>query len=1084
VPVCASCGAANPDGFRFCGQCAAALEASPCPSCGASNPAHQRFCGNCGAPLDAGTAPAVGQIDERKLATVLFADVVGFTSLADRTDPELVARMVDTAFRRMAQVVADHGGTVDKYMGDSVMAVFGVPVAHDDDAERAVASGLAMRELGGDLAFSIGVNSGEVIVTAVGREGDTTVIGDTVNVAARLEKAAGAGEVWCGPVTADLAAGQVVFRERPPVPLKGKREPVGVWEAVTLRRSGAAEGTECPPLVGRHDELAFLQAQWEQVRCSRRFQVVVVCGGAGSGKSRLLDELAGPASGDGTVVRSTFPAYGSMSGARMAADLLGQLGEVGDPEVDVRLRSITGDVDPSLQSMDPAAIGHEQLWALKRLLAAKAEDSPLLITVDDLHRSTDRSLEVLAELANRAEAMPVLLVLAGRTDSGAWLSRLPAATTVRLGPLARGDAAALANAFADDRPLVAEASDLLVERASGNPLYLRELVAMAKACGQLVADGDRYRLLPQAQVPTTLQALLGARLDALEGPDKRVFQHVAVLGDSATAGEVAALDDVDPAPALRSLVHAGFLHQPRPGRFEAADPLLREVAYETLTLTVRGELHRRAAAAAAEPEVRAHHLERAANYRPDDAGVVTEAADALAVAGDGFVRVGRLVEGIRLLERAVELGRRQPSVLFGLAGAYSMCGQEEQALAVLATIPDDPADPAVAVERDHIAANTRVFTDPPSAAPALLDTAARWRALGNFNKEAWARANAGVALFSMSRMEQSAAELEPALELFESQDDRSGVVATTSFLSLVKPTDRRVPQWLADALRFADESGDRSKQLTALTALAWHHYFRAFCGGPADVVEARRFARRLAELAGELGARDMAVHGWSLLSFLARATGDLDEASSHATAAEQLVSGPARQERWLASAARFSVTVAEGAANAAAPLPPEPPTDPVALEAVSIVAGEMTAAGRAEEALGVLGTEAVPLLGPLGELVKLIQAFALVVAGRPEEALPYAERAAEAARRLRAERAVEAGAALRAEVTGDATGLPPAPPAAAGLADALVLRAHAALGDATALDRLRTAATRLALPALLTNVGLRNGLVAGTLKDG
>jgi class 3 adenylate cyclase/tetratricopeptide (TPR) repeat protein len=1084
VPVCASCGAANPDGYRFCGQCAAALDASTCPSCGASNPAGQRFCGNCGAPQDAGGSPASAPIDERKLATVLFADVVGFTSLADRTDPELVARMVDTAFRRMAQVVADHGGTVDKYMGDSVMAVFGVPAAHDDDAERAVAAGLGMRELGGDLAFSIGINSGEVIVTAVGREGDTTVIGDTVNVAARLEKAAGAGEVWCGPLTADLAAGQVVFRERPPVPLKGKREPVAVWEAVTLRRSGSGESTERPPLVGRDDELAFLQAQWDQVRATRRFQVVVVCGGAGSGKSRLLDELAEPASAEGTVVRTSFPAYGSMSGARMAADLLAQLGEVGDPEVDVRLRSITGDVDPSLRSMDPSAIGQEQLWALKRLLGARAEERPLLITIDDMHRSTDRGLEVLADLANRAEAVPVLLVVAGRTDPAEWLARLPASTTVRLGPLAHADAAALANAFAGDRPLVAEASDLLADRASGNPLYLRELVIMAKGCGQLVADGDHYRLLPQAQVPATLQAVLGARLDALETRDKRVFQYVAVLGDTATAEQVAVLGDIDPAPELRSLVNAGFLHQPRPARFEAADPLLREVAYETLTRTVRGELHRRAAAAASEPEVCAHHLERAASYQPDDAGVVKEAADALARAGDGFVRAGRLVEGIRLLERAVELGRRQPALLLGLANAYVISGQEDPALEVLAGIPDDPDDPAVAVERDHIAGNARAFTDPPAAAPVLLDAAARWQALGNTDKEAWARANAGVALFSMSRMEESAAELERALELFERLDDQSGTVATTSFFSLVKPTDRRVPQWLADALRFADEAGDRSKQISALAALAWHHYFRASCGGPADVVDARQFTRRLAELAEELGARDMAVHGWSLLALLARATGDLDEAASYATAAERMVSGPARAERWLAAATRFAVTVAQGTRNAVAPLPPEPPTDPVALEAVAVIAGELTAAGRVEEALGVLGEDARTLFGPLGDLVRLIWAFALVVAGRSEEALPFADRAAEAARRLGAERAVEAAAALRAEVTGDSTGLPPAPPAAAGLADALVLRAHASLGDTAALDSLRTAAARLAQPALLTHIGLRNGLVAGTQKEG
>src|SRR5439155_4534592 len=237
MPACGSCGADNPSAYRFCGSCGFAL-APACSSCGAATTIGQRFCGQCGMELPAGGTAAEGRAavapvgvstGERKLVTVLFADVVGFTSLAERTDAEVVARTVDAAFRRMGDVVAEHGGVIDKYMGDSLMAVFGVPLAHDDDAERAVAAGLAMRELGGDLAFSIGVNSGEVMATAVGAEGHVTVIGDTVNVAARLEKAAGPGEVLCGRLTAELAGRRVVFRERQPVVLKGTREPVDVF---------------------------------------------------------------------------------------------------------------------------------------------------------------------------------------------------------------------------------------------------------------------------------------------------------------------------------------------------------------------------------------------------------------------------------------------------------------------------------------------------------------------------------------------------------------------------------------------------------------------------------------------------------------------------------------------------------------------------------------------------------------------------------------------------------------------------------------------------------------------------------------
>ncbi len=235
--ACPDCGTDSPDGFRFCGACGSRLDPAGCPACGAPHPDGQGFCGQCGSALLAAGIPAsqIGPVDERKLATVLFADVVGFTSLSERTDPELVARLVDAAFRELGAVVIDHGGTIDKYMGDSLMAVFGVPLAHDDDAERAVAAALAMRKLGGDLVFSIGINSGEVMATSVGRTGDSTVIGDTVNVAARLEKAAGPGEVLCGSLTAELVGNRAVFRPRRSAVLKGKREPVDVWEAVAMR---------------------------------------------------------------------------------------------------------------------------------------------------------------------------------------------------------------------------------------------------------------------------------------------------------------------------------------------------------------------------------------------------------------------------------------------------------------------------------------------------------------------------------------------------------------------------------------------------------------------------------------------------------------------------------------------------------------------------------------------------------------------------------------------------------------------------------------------------------------------------------
>ncbi|MGH9307064.1 MAG: adenylate/guanylate cyclase domain-containing protein [Acidimicrobiales bacterium] len=1077
MPVCPTCSTPNPAGFRFCGQCATPLDLATCPYCGASNPGGQGFCGQCGKGLDkmASAAPLVA-LEERKLATVLFADVVGFTSLAERTDPEEVARLVDVAFRRLAQVVSDHGGTVDKYMGDSVLAVFGVPVAHDEDAERAVAAGLAMRELGGDLAFSIGINSGEVMATAVGGTGEVTVIGDTVNVAARLEKAAGAGEVLCGKLTAQLAGRRVIFRERQALVLKGKREPVEVWEAAALRQAGSDTGgdndAESPVLVGRQDELAFLEAQWRRVHRDGRTQLVLVCGDAGSGKTRLIDELVGLVGSDAMLVRSSFPAYGPMGGGRVAADIFRQLGPSGDQEVDARVLSISGEMDPSLSSIDPAGIAGEQLWAFGRLLQKKSQGRPVLIVIDDVHLGGDHALELLSSLMGRLRDVGLLVILAGRTDPAGWLNWFPGASTVSLEPLSRNDAVTLAEAFVGEGRLPPDVAGFLAERASGNPLYLRELIATARAQGSLVADGGSYRLRSDATVPPTLRALLAARLDALEANQKGVLQRVALLGEAATSDQVASLGVSDPIPALRDLVAGGLIHQGSGAGHEIKDPLLREVAYETLPRSVRGGLHHQAAVVVDSPEERVRHFDLAAFYLPHDQGVTDEAARVLAQAGEIMARASRNQEAIRLLERAVELGCDEPRFLLALAKTQALVERAGDALATLAHIPDDPDDPAIGLERDHVAANVEVFTDPAQAAGALVKIADRWHELGQTGQEAWAHSNAGVALFNLSRMDEASTELEKGIDLFRQAGDETGAVASSSFLCLARPTDHRVPGWLADALALADAAGDRSKQLTSLVTLTWHHYIRSFCGGVSDTDQAEGFGRRLADLAHELGSAEMAVHGWSLLSIMARNTGRLGLAVDHAAAAEKASANRGNRDPWLAWAASFAATVAAGATGAAPPFPPETSLDPVVIMAGVVIEAELTLAGRLEEALSRFEvTRHWTLLGPISHLYKLHYALALVLAGRGEDAVPWLREAAEAARALGAGSAGSAAEALLAEITGDRATLPPPPQIAGGLADALIVRTHARWGDEAAAATLVRLARTMAMPGLLLSVG-------------
>ncbi len=1037
-----------------------------CASCGAVNPEGQPFCGQCGAAVDvAAVKVSAVAVEERKLATVLFADVVGFTSFAERTDPEVVARIVDAAFRELAEVVVEHGGTVDKYMGDSMMAVFGVPVAHDDDAERAVAAGLAVRALEGDLAFSIGINSGEVMATAVGREGHVTVIGDTVNVAARLEKVAAPGEVLCGRLTAELAGGGVWFRERQPVLLKGKQEPVGVWEAVALHPVAAEPAADGPPLVGRDDELAFLGAQWRRVRRDGQPHVVLLCGDAGSGKTRLLNELVRVVAGGGTVIRATYPAYGTMGGSRVAAEVIRQLGPAHDSDVSARLRSIAGELDASLRAIDPAGIPKEQLWALARLMQEKGAEAPLLLIIDDMHHSGDRTLELLGELSGRLNNVPLLTVLAGRTEPGEWLSRFPAATTVGLVPLSRADAVTLAGAFVCDKPLAPEAAGFLVDRAGGNPLYLRELIAMARARGSLVDDGDVYRLTTHAAIPATLQALLAARLDALEPSQKLGLQHVAVVGEAATVEQVTALGSTEAAATLRSLVDVGLLRHGPDGRYDTVDSLLREVAYETLPHNLRGELHHRAAALAATPEERARHLDRAASYL-DDEVVTREALEALVVAGTALLQASRHLDALRLLERALVLGPIPAAALLDLARLQALSSRDVDALHTLSLIEDDPDDPAVAVERDHTAASSQMFLDPAAALPGLEEAARRWQALGRTAKEAWARGNAGMAYFNLSRMDEAVAELEHALKLFDATDDPSGTMAVTSLLCLVKPTDPRVSTWLAEALQYADAAGDRSKQLNTLTTLAWNHFLRSFYGRSQDMAEAEGFARRLTALAEELGARELAVQGLSLLTIMARLSGRLSEAAEHTGALQRATGDLGHRHPWLGRAAIFSVTMADGAPDTVPPLPPQTSPDPVVRIAKLLIEAELTMAGRVGEALDRVGMTTRPDLGPISDLAQIFQALALVLAGRADEALPWVERALGAAEVLNAPTTATAAAALRAEIVGDTTGLPPPPSVAHGICDVLLLRAYASQGDAGARKDLRRATEALAMPGL------------------
>ena len=1071
MTACPSCGFDNPAAFRFCGSCGDPIGGRSCPSCGAATPAGLHFCGQCGTALDV-VVTAAG-LEERKLATVLYADVVGFTSLSETADPEVVARTVDAAFRRLSDVVDAHGGTVDKYVGDCLMAVFGVPVAHDDDAERAVAAGLAMRGLSTDLEFSIGINTGEVMVTAIGAQEGVTVVGDTVNVAARLEKAAGADEVLVGQLTAQLAAGQVSFCERSPMVLKGKREPVPVFEAIAVRRSG--DGTDDggheralrPPLVGRDDDMAFLRAQWRRVRAERRATVVMLTGDAGVGKTRLIEELVDEAGAEALVARTTYPAYGGLGGPRVAADIIRQLGATGQIEIDARARSLGGAVDPALRTLDATALAQEQLWAFRRLLEAKSAARPLLIAIDDMHRAGDKMIELLAELMARVTDVPVMLVLAGR-PSGEWLGHFPSASTVRVSPLGRDEATALANALVPERPLGPSAAAALVDRAGGNPLYVRELIAMVHHQGGLVADNGHYELAAGLALPPSLHAILAARLDALGATEKTAVQHVAVLGNGATDAQVERLGLVEARQALRPLVAAGLLRQDGDGRYDVADPLLREVAYETLPRAVRADRHRQAAGVAVSIEDQARHLDRAVGYRPDDDALMAEAARALGAAGVQLLDDFRVIDGMRLLQRAVDLGYRAPLDLLRLARCYGELARNEEELAVLDLVPVETGDATIDAERAHVAAWALQGRDPEAALSGLADAATRWAGLGNREKEGWAHANRGVSLFNMGRVAESQTALDTGLAIFQDVGHRAGVMAVYRFLALARPEDPRAADWLEEALRDAEEKGDRNAQLSSLVSLAWHHFFRFRLGGPDRLAVIADLAAHAAELGQELGADDFAGSGLCLGSNVARLQGRLDAAADVARRACRLRLDAASSTACLARTVEFGARLARGEPVTAPELSTS--TDPVASMAFVLQLEALLLAGReVPDSRGNRGN-----LEALQWLVGGIPgAWGRIRAGDPEAAVRIARVARRAAEAAEADPAAAAATALEAEahvITGDheaARHLLEPLGAPEGLAGLFVLRTWSALGDERAAADLAAAAETLAMPGLV-----------------
>jgi len=757
---------------------------------------------------------------ERKLATVLFVDLVDSTRLVTSADPEVVRRRVSQYFELASASIDRHGGIVEKFAGDAVMAAFGVPTAHEDDATRAVKAAVAIvegvRNLG--LEARAGVESGEVVVDS----GDSTfVTGEAVNVAARLQQSAPDGAVVIGPGTRRLTLADVEVEDAGAVAVGGGE----VW---SWRVRAVGEGQQRPRarFVGREGELELLHNLYERAVRDRRAHLVTVFGEAGVGKSRLVSEFT-----DGieraTILTGCAPAYGEGVAYWPIAQMIKASAGITDDdpaaEAFEKLRvSCESDAVADLLAValgvlgaaeTPGAGGSEQIaWAALRWSEQLADVQPLVLVFEDAHWADERLLELIEHLARSLDRSPVLIVCVARNElldlRPDWGGGNRRAAAVELGPLSAEESSELVDELLSPEEAPPAMRETVVERAGGNPLFLEETARM-------LAEGDG------AGVPDTLQTLISARIDLLPAAAKTALQAAAVIGRVFWRGALVHLlstgdaDDELETLRRRELVldeERSAISGDRAYRFRHV--LIRDVAYATVTKAQRAEWHRRfaewvAARGDDQAAIRAYHLERAASLQEElegrvDGNLAAEAAAALEAAGNEALRSKSFSRARRLFARSAELE----------------CTATWQFLAASAAVELGDLG-AVAAEMDRV--RGWASTDG--------EASLHGRALNALALVALARD--GDAVESEQLAEEALAVLP--------EDDVDGRASTLFRLAAAAwwPGEvRRAEAFVRQALALAEEHGRRDLRASALRMLQWLLEVRLELDEAAELVRA------------------------------------------------------------------------------------------------------------------------------------------------------------------------------------------------------------------------------------------------------
>jgi class 3 adenylate cyclase len=674
-----------------------------CASCGGANADGARFCNGCGAKL----GPAAAAREVRKTVTALFCDLVGSTTLGETHDPEVLRPLLERYFAAARGAIERHGGRVEKFIGDAVSAVFGLPVAHEDDALRAVRAAVEIQArlevlaAGAPFGLSarVGVTTGEVLVPGDG----TPLIGDTMNTAARLQTAAEPGQVLIGEPTYRLVRDAVVAEPVVPLTLKGKATPVAAYRVIQVASLSPMRTRRLDaPMVGRARESILLEGAYERAASDRACQLFTVLGTAGAGKSRLVEEFLS-AHPDGDVLRGRCLPYGEgitwypvTEALRGALDLPDFAGEA---VVQAAIHAAVGEeehataIEANLARLFVAGEGgapEETFWAIRRFLETRGRERPLIVVFDDIHWGEPTFLDFVEHVADWSRDAAILLLAMARPDlldvRPTWGGGKTNATTISLALLTEPECGELINHLLGSAALPDAVRVRITAIAEGNPLFVEEMLRMLVDDGRLVRVGESWvaaGALWDVHVPPTISALLSARLDRLSDPERAVLEAAAVAGKTFHRGALAALlpetARPDLAVHLRSLVRKELVSPERstlPGEdaYRFRHLLIRDAAYDAISKGERARLHAsfadwlEAVAGARiveQEEIVGYHLQRAYRYQtelglPEHRELRLRAAKALGAAGVRALEREDAGAAVELLRPAGELAAGDP----------------------------------------------------------------------------------------------------------------------------------------------------------------------------------------------------------------------------------------------------------------------------------------------------------------------------------------------------------------------------------------------------------------------------------------